>query len=359
LPGPTAAASAEPAAPTPAHCEVERLEFAPSGDRLGWTTASGQLCIGTVGGEARCAGRSLEHASLQFVDGELVALGPRGLVAFDDAKGALSTILETRGDRARLSPDGRKLARATASGIELIDTKRGTPGERLPSELKDAAVFRWLGNDAIALSTDDAAEIWDTVTKTRTHHCEACALLSVSPDAEVLVVGRPSDGLAVRFLRKGRPDFLVMPPESSFGASIAGVTWSGDGRYFAVSAFMHLAVAVDNPGAVRLYDARTYTQVALPKPSKPYSLWPFGFDPSSRRLALFDSPTWHQPRPARVIVYDLRPVALRAALEVEVEGMFAWRPDGEAIAQATGSAIRVLSLKSGENVVAIAQACAD
>jgi hypothetical protein len=39
--------------------------------------------------------------------------------------------------------------------------------------------------------------------------------------------------------------------------------------------------------------------------------------------------------------------------------VFAWRPDGEAIAQATGPVIRVRNLNSGENVVAIAQACGD
>jgi WD40 repeat protein len=293
------------------------------------------------------------------VDGELVGLGPRGILSFDEAKGALQTILETGGDRATLSPDGRRIARATASGIELLDTKGGAPGERLASELKDPTVLRWVHDHAIALSTDDAAEIWDTGTKTRTHHCEGCSLLSVSPDAKVLVVGRPSDVVVVSFLRKGRPDFRLRPPESSSGASIGRVTWSPDARYFAVFALMHLASAVDNPGAVRLFDARTYAEVALPKPSMPYSLSMFDFDPTSRRLVLFDSPTWHQPRPARLLVYDLRPVALRAALEAEVEGLFAWRPDGEAIAQATGPVIRVRNLNSGENVVAIAQACGD
>ncbi|HEX4760015.1 MAG TPA: hypothetical protein VH256_04405, partial [Thermoleophilaceae bacterium] len=111
--------------------------------------------------------------------------------------------LRLAGREVAPGPDGKRLAVAAASAVEVIDVG-GAVSARIATGFSRARILGWVdGGRALAVSDDDALEVWDATTGARLSRCARCGRAIPSPDGKRAAVRREK-GLDIVDVATGR-----------------------------------------------------------------------------------------------------------------------------------------------------------
>ena len=281
--------------------------------------------------------------TLAFVSGGLLSLTQTGLVQ--------KPLLKTRGVNAFVwSPDGRRIAYSTASGLHVIDAD-GSSARPLGVKSFDGQVtwspdgrriaFTYVGSQGISVHTKalagGKAKVLTTavpapVLPSWSPRGTAIAFMSANSNHNHIYTVRP-DGSKVRRLTNGR--------EESFPL------WSPDGSllmyqpYICRGGTCGYGIAVMRPDGSR---QRVLAHVASsPGAGGLHAAW----SPDGRRIAFL--------RLGRSIGSDILVVGVDGAKMRKLAGdgrsssVPAWSPDSRRIAYTSDSGIRVMNADGGEN----------